>query len=334
VRDGVVTASLNAFKLVCRQLLARYGDLPVNEFKPADLRILRQQMVDNDISLTVINQRIGRIRHIFRWGAGDAPGEGLVKPETVVALQMLRDLRAGRGQARETEPVEAADEESFWAVMPYLSKPLRGLLQLVYWTGMRPGEVCRLRGQDLDLQGSDGFGRKHEGLWCYRVPAKMAHCRSRSKQWQYYFLGPEAQEVLKPWLRDSPGEYCFQPRDAHRLEGEERCRRRRPETRVRPRQTRPSNTLPSKPYPVSAVAQSVRRAIQRINQERAACGIKLIKPWHPHCLRHNAEQRIERLGGHGMEGSRVVLGHESLNITKVYGSRDMALAAEIMKRLG
>jgi integrase len=334
--DGSATTEIRCYRWSLRPLLDGFGDLCVDDFKPSHLKEIRQRQIDAGISLGIINQNIGRIRRVFRWGVGDAPGDGLVPTETLGGLESVRDLVPGRNQARETPPVQAADEDSFWAILPYLRPQLKALLELMYWSGMRPGEACLLKGSHIDFEGRDALGIPHVGLWSYRVRAKMAHSKNPLKKWHYYFLGPDAQELLKPWLRANPDEYLFQPREA--MEVHRKQLRVQRKSKVPPSQQNRRVQQPKRGagdhYLATSVAHAVRKAVRLANEDRHDVGLPPVIPWHPHCLRHNAEQRVEKYSGHGVEGGRAVLGHESVNTTKIYASRDMALAADIMRRLG
>jgi integrase len=67
---------------------------------------------------------------------------------------------------------------------------------------MRPGEVIALRTCDLDTTGR---------IWCY-MPA--SHKTEHHDRPRMIYLGPQAQEVLRPWLRTALQEFLFQPREA------------------------------------------------------------------------------------------------------------------------
>ena len=49
-------------------------------------------------------------------------------------------------------------------------------------------------------------------------------------------------------------------------------------------------------------------------------------------MRHSAATRIRK--EHGLEASRVVLGHQSQAVTEVYAEIDMAKAQKIMEEMG
>ena len=66
------------------------------------------------------------------------------------------------------------------------------------------------------------------------------------------------------------------------------------------------------------------------NAIRIACEKAGVPVWHAHQLRHNAAEALER--EYGYEVARIVLGHASLDATRIYaaGSLEKALAAVAM----
>lgn len=148
------------------------------------------------------------------------------------------------------------------------------------------------------------------------------------------YLGPEAQKLLRGWLRPELGAYLFQPRDA---EEERRATRRAArKSKVQPsqlnrRKSRPKRE-PGDRYDKNSYRRAVAYAIERANRDRARGGEPLIPSWHPHQLRHLAASRLQRL--FGWDIARAVLGHESPDTTAVYVERDERLACEAALRVG
>lgn len=71
---------------------------------------------------------------------------------------------------------------------------------------------------------------------------------------------------------------------------------------------------------------SYRRAIRR------ACERTGIPKWHPHQLRHNYATMIRR--EYGIEASRNLLGHRSVDVTEIYAEIDRDKAREIVSKIG
>src|SRR5262249_39609822 len=79
--DGTPTSEQEDFKFSLRPLKHLYGHNPAKEFGPRALKAVRQLMVDGyehpefgsqqALARGVINQRIGRIRRLFKWAVAE-----------------------------------------------------------------------------------------------------------------------------------------------------------------------------------------------------------------------------------------------------------------------
>jgi integrase len=183
--DGQPTGTLENYRHALRPLRELYGDTPSAEFGPLKLKALRKHLVLSGLCRGVVNARVDRVRCVFQW----AVGEELI-PETVYrALQAVRGLEKGRSEARETDPVEPVADAVVDATLPHLNHELAGMVRVQRMSGMRPGEVFRLRATQLDWSGT---------VWVYR-PRK--HKTTHNGKTRVVCLGPRAQEALLPFLR-------------------------------------------------------------------------------------------------------------------------------------
>jgi integrase len=214
-------------KLALRPLQQRYGMTLGRDFGPLALKAVRQAFLEGNLSRGEINKRTRRIVRLFKWAAS----EELVPPDVHAALKTVEGVR--RGQARETEPVKPVADALVDAVKPFVSRQVWTMIQLQRLTGARPGEICMMRTCDLVTTGE---------VWEYKPSSHKTSYRGKGR---VVFIGPLAQEVLRPWLRDDPNAYLFQPLAA---EAERRAEMRtRRKTRVQPSQqcrkrTRPKRT--------------------------------------------------------------------------------------------
>src|SRR5262249_635585 len=147
------------------------------------LKAVRNEMIATGLARGVINQRIGRIRRVFRWAVENE----LVPPSVFHGLQAVRGLQRGRTEAKETEPVKPVAEETFRAALRPLLPTLVAMAELQWLTGMRPGEVVKMRTCDLEMSGE---------IWFYRPSRHKSQWRGHDR---VVPLGPRAQEILKPW---------------------------------------------------------------------------------------------------------------------------------------
>ena len=234
--DGKPTSELKDFRFSLRPLKRLYGHTAAKDFGPLALKAYRQALVDGSwlteeekaerresghkigCCRGVANQRTGRIRRLFRW----AVEQELVPPAVLQALQAVRDLPTGRGHARETEEVKPVADAVVEATLPFLRPQVRAMVLLQRHAGMRPGEVCIMRGIDIDMSGP---------VWTYTPVSDSGPAGKHKTAWRGHRriiqLGPKAQAVLRPWLRLNLTDYLFQPREAEQQRDKERAAKRK-----------------------------------------------------------------------------------------------------------
>ena len=194
--DGNLSRELENVALALRPLRKLYGHATAGAFGPLALRAVREEMVRVGLSRGVVNARVNRIRRAFKWAASFE----LVPPSVFESLRTVAGLQRGRGEAREADPVRPAPEEHVRATLPYLPLPVRALAELQLLTGMRAGEATAMRAIDLNMTGL---------VWTYQPASHKNRHRGRDR---VIFLGPQAQEVVKPFLTTNLEAYLFSPR--------------------------------------------------------------------------------------------------------------------------
>src|SRR5262249_28445112 len=149
------TSEIHNYRQAVRLTRDLYGHTPVREFGPLALKAIRQRLIDAGLCRRVINGRVARIRHVFKWGMG----EELVPAAVYTALTAVAGLQKGRTSAPAPESVGPVAEEHVLAVLPFVRPPVRGMIEVQLLTGMRPAEVCQLRPRDIDTT---------DPVWIYR----------------------------------------------------------------------------------------------------------------------------------------------------------------------
>ncbi len=199
VKNGRQTTSFERFKRVAKPLLENYGSLPVDDFGPSALDVLRSKLIESrkvqkpnpfkkpePLSRNYVNQYIGFVRQIFKWGVG----KEMVKPETHYALCQLAGIKKGRSRAKELPKVKPVDDEEVEKTLPFLPSPVAAMVRLQRLTGMRPGEVRQMRACDIDCSGN---------VWNY-IP--WEHKTEHHDLPRLVCLGPKCQAILTPYLMD------------------------------------------------------------------------------------------------------------------------------------
>jgi integrase len=307
--DGTPTEELSAFRRTLKPVCVLYGGTPAEDFGPKALKAVRQSMINAGLSLGVVNQRVGRIKRVWKW----AVEAEMVPPAAHQALKAVAGLQRGRSGVRTTEPVKPVADADVDAVKPFVSRQVWAMIELQRLTGMRPGEACVIRGADLDTSGP---------TWVYRPPNHKMSYLGRPRT---IFLGSRARAVLTPWLRNDPSEFLFSPREAAAELAAERRRKRK--TKVPPSQKRRRRKArPQRAPGVRYTVGSYRCAIQR------ACDRAGIPTWHPNQIRHLVGTRLR--AEFGLDTARAVLGHSSPVVTEIYAEIDGAAARAAIERIG
>lgn len=351
--SGNATTELGNIRQALRPLVKSFGSTPVLEFGPKCLKTLREQMIGLGWCRTHINQQVGKIKAMFKWGTA----EELVPGPIFQALQAVTGLKAGRSAARESQPVRPVPVAMVEAIGPYVSRQVWAMIQLQLCTGARPGEVVGICSKDIDMS---------KQVWCIRLDNhKTAHHGHE----RVLHLGPKAQDIVKPFLSGrrldqplfSPREAEDERRDIRTLNrktplscGNRRGTNRRDCPKVKARRT----------YDVASYRRAIARGCEQAfpppteldrirvpgakgtrwetrcewRERLGALNWSRLREWrkenswHPHQLRHTAATHIRR--EHGLDAARAVLGHRSPVVTEIYAELDHAKAAEIMADVG
>jgi integrase len=364
--DGTPTRELANLKDALRPLRKLYGDTEAAKFGPLAMRTVREDMIAAGLCRRTINTRIGRLKRVFRWGVSYE----LLPPAIYEALRAVPGLQRGRGEARDTDPVQPVAEEDVRATLAFLPPVLAAVVNLQLLTGCRVSEALTMRGCDLNTTGS---------VWVYR-PAKHKN-RNRGID-RVIFLGPQAQAVIRPFLKTDLLAYLFAPgdaitaRDARRAASRktkrtpsELARRRKAKPRWRPRERYDRNsyrqaivraadratqarvlallkglaeagtlvlpedwTFKTLSHRPSLLTADRTKAIARANDLEAQIERVKVMPWSPLQLRHTAATLLR--SKYGVEAAKVILGHARVETSQIYAERDLTRAEKIMAEIG
>lgn len=329
---------LEIIKNSCKTVREIFGFLSAEDFGPRHLKAVRQQWIEQNQSRPYINAKISRIVRIWRWAGEYGYLAGAVWP----TLRCVRGLRAGRLGAKEPQRPKPVPEADFLAPLPGLSPAVRAIVEVLWWTAARSGEITGLRTCDIVRDGEP---------WQYR-PEK--HKNTHRGHDRVIFFGPRARAILLPFLDDdNPDKFIFSPAAAVRARQEaarkpHRTDARRATAAANKRriaaEERREKTGKSRP-------KSSRRAGDKYNRHslanalRRCCDRLGVAYFNPHRLRHTARVRIDELAGwaasaavtsktYASEETQATLSHASRTMTKRYGGVCYGLAADTMERFG
>jgi integrase len=291
VKKGVPTSEQDNIRQALRFANNLYGHTPAVKFGPLALKAVRESMVTAGRCRNLINKDVSRLRGMFRWAVGNEMLPVAVYQSLMTVPGLAKDRHP---EVRESEPVSPVPEAHVHAVHGKVPPQIQAMIDLQLLTGMRPGEVVIMRTCDMD---------RSDDVWVYTPDS---HKREHHDLARPIALGPKAQKVLLPWLREGdPKAYLFSPQEVMAAAGISRKMIR-----------------PGKRYRTSSYRTVIQRTCERFG----------IPVWFPNQLRHNAGTIIRKK--FGLEASRTVLGHESVDTTLIYAEADKEKAKEVMREVG
>jgi integrase len=187
-RDGVQTGEHITVRCALRPLVNRFGSLPVTQFGPKKLKVVREDMIALGWTRYTINKAVSIVKRCFTWCAS----EELVPANIAMAVKTVAGLQRDRTAAREKDPIGPVADEDVDAVIAITSDLVADICRLMRPTGMRPGEVLAMTAGEID--------RSDPSCWRY-VPGR--HKTSHKDKTRVVMIGERAQEVILPRIQRS-----------------------------------------------------------------------------------------------------------------------------------
>lgn len=301
-------------KAAIRELEEYCGAFPAASLTPKTLKNFMESMavrVDAQpdgtnrphFSHTTVRQVLQCIKRIYKW----AGAEELVDAAAWMGLTAVSTPRLSRSTARAPRKVLPVPEELVKKTVEKLPPTLAAAVQILSLTGARPSELLSLTPAMIDRSGE---------VWS----ATLEHHKTTGKgKIRTLYFGPQAQDLLRPYLLRPDDAPLFSPREAM-AQRYAVCEFHRDED-TPPNPTKTDRKVGDR-YDVAAL----RRAIAR------ACKKAKVDPWFPYQLRHGAATRAR--GAAGLDGAQAMLGHAHASITEVYAELDADKARALALRIG
>lgn len=202
-KRGKPTSEVHCNKSAVKPLLEMYRHDSADELTGRKLKAVRERMVDMGWVRDTVNAHIGRIVRMYKWAAT----EGHVPKDAHDSLALVEQIPAGRrDDLDEGDGVPPAPLGDIQAVLngehlhpkPERRAVLSAMVRVQLLTGMRPGEACGLKAEQIDRSLAD---------WRYEVVEynKMLHRNIKRP----VFFGPEAQGILTPILAERNSGFVF-----------------------------------------------------------------------------------------------------------------------------
>ena len=328
-----------------QKFLEPYHSWPVSDFGPDELLDVRDALVKykytppkrknkkkkrnaqestNDVTKKKqytrggVNNIIKWIRKIWKWGMG----RQLVTPEQVQGFEEVKSIRMGDTEAPDKPKRTRVSEEDFWKVVNAVNSVVGDMLQLIWYTAMRPYEVCDMRPFDILFDDPD--------CWLY-VPGRDQtpvgrHKTTRFERVKVIPLTSKCQEILKRRIESFDSkEYIFSPKEAVQNLLEKRSTNRKIPLKYGncPGTNRKKHPMvkPGKKYNHPSLRNACKRGCKR-------AGIEVFVPYD---LRRSKATGVRSVLG--KEASKLLLGHANTDTTDIYLLEEVLEVMKVAKLL-
>lgn len=317
-KHGKPTSHVWNIRMAMRDLRDAHGTESCASFDAPKLAMLRDSMIytkgqdgtDKVRTAKTVNGRLSIIQSAFYW----AREQGKVPAVVVADVQSVSRIKRGRTDAKPSRVVKSIGISFVDTVIKHMPAVVADMVRLLSITGLRPHEICDMRTRDIEAGGE---------VWLYRPSThKLEHLEDDGETIR--FLGPQAQTIVKQYLKLNRDAYLFSPREAEA------------QRKVLKREDRKTPLYPSHLAKIKLEAsdrlgdkyttESFRRAIHY------ACKRAGVAKWNPGQLRHTVATRLRKR--YGIEDASVHLGHKHLSTTEIYAEKDAQRAMQIAKEAG
>jgi integrase len=191
--DGKHTTSVNRHKVMLESFAAMYGTEEADDVTAGKVAAWLEGFIAKGTrkrggkgtkTKHTVNLALSYLKRMYRWAATYRG----VNPNTAGAVNLVQALGANHPDVRKKEPIRAVTLETVDATCKRLPSPLREMVRIQWWTGMRPGEALSLRPCDLNTT---------DDVWVYRPAHHKTSWRGKER---FIVIGPEAKSILKPLL--------------------------------------------------------------------------------------------------------------------------------------
>lgn len=317
-KKGKPTSHVWNVRMAMRELRDAHGGEPSAAFDAPKLATLRDSMIyttgqdgkDKVRAAKTVNGRLSIIQAAFIW----AREKGRVPAAVVADVISVVRIKKGRTDAKPSKAVKSIGISFVDDVVRFMPEVVADMVRLLSYTGLRPHEICEMRTCDIEAGGD---------VWLFRPSShKLEHLEDEGETIR--FLGPQAQGVVRRYLKLNREAYMFSPREAEA------------QRKVQKRKDRMTPLYPSHLAKIKLDAsdrlgdryttESFRRAIHYACKKAGAA------KWNPGQLRHTVATRLRKR--YGIEDASVHLGHKHLSTTEIYAEKDAQRAMQIAKEAG
>lgn len=325
--DGKMSRAADTTEDAWRPVSKLFGSMPAAEFTYEHLKQVQMEMIDLDWQRSTCNSQLNRILNVFQY----ADTVKNIPEGRYMALCGLPKLHRGSLGVREGEPRQSVPRAVVEATLPFLSSVVRDMVRFQLLCACRPCEVCRLQARHVHTRGDQ---------WTYKVPE---HKNAHRDMLLHIPLGPQARELLRPYVLKAGGGHLFSPEAA--LEERRALRRKNRRTpmnawQAKQKRMKDPKWKPGEFYTTNTYARAITYGVRQANAAARAADPSLpadavvVPVWSPQQLRRL--RATEVYNERGLKAAQKILRHKRQSTTELYLDIDSTLedAAAIAEEIG
>jgi integrase len=177
-----------------RDCIKLFGSSPADAFSPPELKAVRASILKSGCVRRTANKRTQQIIRMFRW----AVEEGLTPADQWQRLLAVEPIGKGHYGAVDNPKVQPVSTNDMNKALEFVSDEARDALKILAITGMRTGELLRMRPQDCDMSG------RH---WIYKTEIHKTGRKTGAtsivipEPATLILSGRMPRDFTKPWFR-------------------------------------------------------------------------------------------------------------------------------------
>lgn len=262
-----------------RAVVDMFGDRVPSELEHADMLAVRDAFIRRGWSRQYINGSLWIVKAFWGW----ALDEGYIRADVKGELTQVKGLKAFRSTAPERPPVRPIDDATIEATLAQLTPATADMVRVHRWTGMRPGEICAMKWEDIDMTRTP---------WVYRPSHHKNDWRGQPR---VICIGAKARAVLE--ARRKLCGTCFSPIESVREMLDARVAAAETHRKGKRNNYKDATRRPGDEWQTGSYTEAIRKAAIRAG----------VAPWSANRLRHAFATEVRRK--FGLEACRAVLGH-------------------------
>lgn len=304
-KHGKCTTERAIIKKALAEFTDLCGSMPMPELAGGHLEKYKASLEARpDLHVGGINRKVATVRRALKWlrRNNDPTGKPWLTRDQFADIQEVETLKQSEaGDRPRKKPKRAVTAAEVELTAAHACPTIAAMMRLQLLTGARPGEVCRIRWQDID---KTPVVVANTTCWTWYVDgAKTAHHGHETS----YPLTPAAQGILEAF-NGLPTSYLFSPaRAAAERSAAARAARTTKHTKQTEDRDRRQKRRTYRPcYDSASYGAAVGSAVQRAG----------VVPFTPHQIRHGYVTRAARR--FGTLAAQSAANHTSSTTTAAY----------------